>query len=261
MARFKGHDLYLNDGDQIYFGDNAEAAVWSESGELHLSSTISGVDPIKSYHLVTKHYVDQRGFTNLVDTPATYSGNSGKYLRVKEDESGIDYNTVNSLAEVQFGPGRVQLSLTSPPTFSNFGPLGVLMFDTNDSVFGDFKVPDTYIENSNIAVEIYYMTATNQSGINYCRWRLVYHTYQHSENYSDKSNSITIGNDTLPNGAQSGLFREFTGTLYSNDVNNPLNPGCVVAFSFSRQTDTMTGQAALVLLVFRIDTWNVNSYD
>ena len=50
MARFKGRDIYLNDDDQIYFGNNTEAAIWFELGELHLNSTISGVDPIESYN-------------------------------------------------------------------------------------------------------------------------------------------------------------------------------------------------------------------
>jgi len=57
MARFKGHDLYLNDGDQIYFGDNTEAAMWFESGVLYLNSTISGTDPINDGDLVTKRYL------------------------------------------------------------------------------------------------------------------------------------------------------------------------------------------------------------
>ena len=58
MARFKGHDLYLNDGDQIYFGDNTEAAMWFESGVLYLNSTISGTDPINDGDLVTKRYLN-----------------------------------------------------------------------------------------------------------------------------------------------------------------------------------------------------------
>ena len=58
MARIKGKDLYLKDDDQIYFGDNQEAALWYKDGELQLNYTISGTTAIESYHLVQKSYVD-----------------------------------------------------------------------------------------------------------------------------------------------------------------------------------------------------------
>lgn len=59
MARIQGKDIFLEDNDQIYFGDNVEAALWYESGDLRLNHTISGADAVASYHLVTKNYVDQ----------------------------------------------------------------------------------------------------------------------------------------------------------------------------------------------------------
>jgi len=53
MAKFKGKDLYLNDDDQIYFGDHAEAALWYDSsGELQLNHTLSGVAAVAPYHVV-----------------------------------------------------------------------------------------------------------------------------------------------------------------------------------------------------------------
>ena len=59
MARIKGKDIYLKDDDQIYFGDNQEAAIWyDENDELRLSHTISGTEAIEDYHLVQKGYVD-----------------------------------------------------------------------------------------------------------------------------------------------------------------------------------------------------------
>ena len=61
MARIKGKDIYLKDDDQIYFGDNKEAALWFDDGKLQLDSTISGVSPTESYHLATKEYVDLVG--------------------------------------------------------------------------------------------------------------------------------------------------------------------------------------------------------
>jgi len=61
MARIKGKDIYLKADDQIYFGDSQEAALWFDSNELMLNHTISGVDPIADYHLVTKNYMTSSG--------------------------------------------------------------------------------------------------------------------------------------------------------------------------------------------------------
>ena len=58
MARIKGKDLYLKNDDQIYFGDNKEAAIWFENNDLILDHTISGVDPVLPGHLVTKRYLE-----------------------------------------------------------------------------------------------------------------------------------------------------------------------------------------------------------
>lgn len=53
MAKFKGKDLYLANDDQIYFGDNQEAAMWyDDDGELHLNHTLSGIRASDPYHMV-----------------------------------------------------------------------------------------------------------------------------------------------------------------------------------------------------------------
>ena len=53
MAKFKGKDLYLNSDDQVYFGDNAEAAMWYDaSGKLQINHTVSGVAAVQPYDLV-----------------------------------------------------------------------------------------------------------------------------------------------------------------------------------------------------------------
>ena len=58
MGRFKGKDLYLKNDDQIYFGDNQEAALWYDDSDLQVNHTISGVAATQPYHLVQKQYVD-----------------------------------------------------------------------------------------------------------------------------------------------------------------------------------------------------------
>jgi len=70
MARFRAENLVLRDDQKVRFGvgnnNVADSELWwdssaphpTTSGDLRLSSTISGVDPIYSYHLTTKWYVD-----------------------------------------------------------------------------------------------------------------------------------------------------------------------------------------------------------
>ena len=58
MARIKGKDLYLKNDDQIYFGNNSEAALWYDNGDLLLNHTVSGIDPTAPGHLVTKRYLE-----------------------------------------------------------------------------------------------------------------------------------------------------------------------------------------------------------
>jgi hypothetical protein len=102
MARIKGKDLYLNDDDQIYFGDNKEAAMWFEDNELQLDHTVSGIDPASPGHLVTKRYVDNlvtssgvgsTTFIELTDTPISYSNSAGQVAVVNAAEDGIEFVT------------------------------------------------------------------------------------------------------------------------------------------------------------------------
>ena len=63
MSRIKNRDIYLKDGDQIYFGNSQDSAIWFAGGELRMNTTISGVDPTQNYHLSTKSYVDTQDTT------------------------------------------------------------------------------------------------------------------------------------------------------------------------------------------------------
>jgi len=81
MARIKGKDIYLNDNDQFYFGTDVDAALWWYEDELQLNHTISGVQATQGYHLARLDQIPDE-FLDLVDTPTTYSGSGGKYVRV-----------------------------------------------------------------------------------------------------------------------------------------------------------------------------------
>jgi len=60
MAKFKGKELYLADGQRAIFGTDLDSHIWWDDAaqELRLDTTISGVDPVQDYQLTTKFYVD-----------------------------------------------------------------------------------------------------------------------------------------------------------------------------------------------------------
>ena len=68
MAKFTSGDLRLKDGQKVTFGTNLDSNVlWdptaaggsSPGGDLIITTTVSGVDPLQAHHLSTKYYVDQ----------------------------------------------------------------------------------------------------------------------------------------------------------------------------------------------------------
>jgi hypothetical protein len=61
MAKFKGKELYLADGQRAIFGTDLDSHIWWDdvAQELRLDTTISGVDPVQPYQLTTRWYVDQ----------------------------------------------------------------------------------------------------------------------------------------------------------------------------------------------------------
>jgi hypothetical protein len=122
MARIKGKDIYLKDDDQIYFGDNQEAALWFLDDELRLDHTISGTAATQGYHLVRKDQVPD-DFLDLLDTPTTYSGAGGKYVRVDP----------NNPTELMFENAIVGVtsSGTEPPDYNETN----LWYNTTANIF------------------------------------------------------------------------------------------------------------------------------
>jgi hypothetical protein len=102
MARIKGKDLYLNDDDQIYFGDNKDSSLWFDAGELQLSTTISGVSPTEDYHLTTKGYVDLALSTRAYvdgDDVYFYDSTRDKDLGVAVIQIGCGRNSANTTTQ------------------------------------------------------------------------------------------------------------------------------------------------------------------
>jgi len=231
MARFSQKDIFFKDGDMAVFGTGQDSQLFWDgvANEMCLTTTISGVDPTEDYHLTTKYYVDQQLSTS----------------------SGVEL--------VQFSSGALQLDGATPPAYTDVGVIGALLFDPtiDESVYGSFKIPPAYKNNTNISVEIQYMNATGQAGVNSCVWALDYHSYADGETYGSKTTTAISVTDALPNGANAGTFQETNMTMSYNDVNNPLVAGDTVTFRFYRDanngSDTMTGDGALLVLVFRIE--------
>jgi len=90
MVRIRTNDIFITDDDKIIFGDHFDSEIFwdssvvhpTTSGDLRLTTTISGVDPTEDYHLTTKWYVD--------DQIATLSG-------------GIDQEIEDALETAQGG--------------------------------------------------------------------------------------------------------------------------------------------------------------
>lgn len=275
MARIKGKDLYLKDDDQIYFGDNKEAAMWYSGSDLMLDHTISGTAAIQGYHLLRKdqmeEYVDTVAsgideFTDLIDTPASYSGLGQHYVTVKADGSGLEFTTTSGFVDIErFGPGDFIYD-GFPPLKAFLGPVSALAFPDAEvrECWCNFKVPANWKVDTDISVKLYWMNNTAQTGTNTVRWGVEYRTFEHGDTYGSKTSTATELGDALPNNANAGTFSLFEiGSMPYDNANNPFQAGTVITFRLYRDAidagDTVTGYAAVLLLTFEFQTEVPNS--
>lgn len=232
MARIKGKDLYLKDDDQIYFGDNKEAALWYLQNELQLNHTISGTAATAGYHLIRKDQMD---------------------AAIAAVASGIGVEI--------YVPGDFLEGQPAAPGIATAGPLTGYVFDdtTIENLYSTFIVPQNYKSNSDIVVNIGFMNNNAQTGINSVVWRLLYHTYVDGQSYASKSTTTLSLTSTLPNNSIAGYFKLDTfPVLQYNHANNPFSAGTVIPFQLQRQassgSDTMVGDAAFLILTFIYET-------
>jgi len=98
MAKFRGNELYLADGQRVRFGDHQDANMWwdsdaqhpTTSGDLRVNTTISGVDPIYDYHITTKNYVD----SEVATLSGTIPYDHGELIGLSDDDH-IQYVPTN----------------------------------------------------------------------------------------------------------------------------------------------------------------------
>ena len=60
MAKITSKNIEFKDGQKAIFGDNDDSAIYWDgpAGNLVITTTASGVDPIDAGHLVTKRYLE-----------------------------------------------------------------------------------------------------------------------------------------------------------------------------------------------------------
>jgi len=242
MARIKGKDLYLKDDDQVYFGDNQEAALWYNDNELRLDHTISGTWATQGYHLVRLDQLPDE-FLDFIDTPSTYSGHGEEYVRVKSDETGLEFyfETPTPGSGINYQtilPNAYMLGIPKP-SHEVLGPIGGLGFDDSrqEQVHGSFTIPSDIKSGQDMTILLDYFNDAAQAGVKTCVWTIEYHTYSNGETYSSKTITTVSVNSTLTNNAVAGTFFRATLTLSYNDANNPLNKN-LVTFNYI-ETDQM----------------------
>lgn len=252
MARIKGKDLYLKHDDQVYFGDNQEAALWYDNNELRLDHTINGTWATQGYHLVRKDQVPDE-FLDLIDTPTTYSGHGEKYVRVKSDETRLEFYSVPTGSGINYQtipPGAYMLGIPKP-SYEVLGPVGGLGFDDSrqEQVHGSFIIPNDIKSGQDMIIILDYFNDAAQAGVKTCVWTIEYHTYSHGDNYSGKTLTTVSVNSVLTNNAVAGTFFRATLTLSYNDANNPLTKD-LITFKLYKDgpnaSDTMVDDAILV---------------
>lgn len=233
MARIRGRDIYLDHDDQVYFGDNQEAAMWYDlDGEFHLNHTLSGIAATAAYHLITKGQVD---------------------ASIALVASGIGIRT--------YSIGDFLEGSTTAPGIGTAGPITGYLFDdnVNNNLYSTFVVPQIWKPNSNITIKIGYMNDSMQAGTNSVVWRFGYHSYEDGDSYASKSTTISTLTSTLPNNSIAGYFKLDTfPILQYNHANNPFSGGTTIPFQLQRQAiaagDTLTGDAGLLVLIFLYET-------
>lgn len=100
MAKFQQGSLELNDNQKVILGSDDDSSLYWDGSELRLTTTISGVTPTQSYHLVTKQYADtlsgtsSSGITSVVSDTAPQLGGeldtNAKNIRLTVSGGGAD---------------------------------------------------------------------------------------------------------------------------------------------------------------------------
>ncbi len=172
MARFKGKDLYLKDDDQVYFGDNQEAALWFDNNELRLNHTISGIEATQGYHLITlnnmEEYVDEfsaqlAGTTYFLHNHVDPTASGYEQILKQPGDEAEGYDEVS----IAVGDGETlidQYITVSGEPNTEFIPAGVWTFHIygycDSGVVGDSYIRAKIYKRSAAGTEAYCFEST-----------------------------------------------------------------------------------------------------
>ena len=261
--------------------DGIEASI----GSLYLSTNASGTVYQKSGPNDTdwegswmSYPTDVKAFIGLLDTPTSYSGAGGKYPRVSEDGSSIEFEHIEWVGDdpevplipstaisgtyfVNFEGGRLLIGATgNKPDLVYSGPIGALSFSAgkNEACYGSFKVPYAWNTNTDILLTVNFMNDATQTGEALCMWKIDYQAYIPGDVFSDKVTTIIDIDYTLIIGAEEGTFHTHSLILPNDSIDNVVERGSIVAFKFYRDgtdvLDTMLGDAILITLMIEMTT-------
>lgn len=101
MAKFTSKNVEFKDGQKAIFGDTDDSSIyWDDNhSELVISTVVRGINPTEEGHLVTKRYVDNittsgvstKSFTDLIDTPSSYSNKAGYIVTVNQSANALEF--------------------------------------------------------------------------------------------------------------------------------------------------------------------------
>ena len=179
MVRIRTNDIFITDDDKIIFGDNFDSELFwdssmanpTTSGDLRLTTTISGVDPLEDYHLTTRYYVDTHipepiyilfGLQFHAEAEALeQQTNSTSWVEaLKLTVSGTDGGGVEE------GEYRVGWTFEWRQDRLNYEIMARVQIDDTDTIYTFIQSP--YVDVSYFALNTgFYYTGTLSSGIHY----------------------------------------------------------------------------------------------
>jgi len=130
MARSKIREEQVDDYDFLSEQEFANDVV---SGTIHNKiTTVSGE--------LTER-IDNMSFISLIDTPATYTNQAGKYLVVKSDETGLEYTDINN---INFGSNFSDAISDAVSSTTSTAWQNKLTLTTETLPAGDYRVGFSY---------------------------------------------------------------------------------------------------------------------
>lgn len=273
---------------QILAGAPDPSSVGAEAsiGSIYLCSSVSGTifkksgsgDTDWSQIATSTSGIAVQTFLDLMDTPGTYIGHIGKYPRINNTGTGIEFDYISvdnsdpdqpliaetSISGTYFinfeGARLLRANTGKKPDLVAVGPVAGLAFADSgeESCYGSFKVPYAWNNVSDLKLTINFINDTAQLPDQVCSWGLEYQSYSHMENINTKTSDFITTDCTLSGSWAAGSFHTCETFIPYTTVNTTIDRGDILCFRFYRnasaEEDTVDGDAVLVTLMFELQT-------